>query len=900
MTVPMNNTLGNSSRERAQHHYTKIPELDSKCRKAAQAKIPSDSNAWQQMRDNYESFLLDDHELSEQHEIECALWNLHYKRIEEFRGHYNTAQASAKGPLRSGPNGITKIRSQFNTFLSDATRFYHDLMVKIRGKYGLSLDYMLDDSQNNIDGNKSIDVKKGLMSCHQCFIYLGDLARYKGLYGEGDSKSREFAAASNYYKQAATLWPSSGNPHNQLAILASYSGDELLSIYHYFRSLAVDAPFITARENLIIAFEKNRQIYCQLLGDLKPTSTKKAPSRMNGKGRNRGDMRVSLKDRKKEPTSVEDKELNGILKTFCTQFVRLNGILFTRTSLETFEEVFSFARRKFLQLLCSGCDDEVLCFGSDFNECKLFITRFTSLMIFTVYNANKDTENQSYTEILQRSVVLQNALSVMFDFMALIVDRCVQLNDPFGSFLLPGIMIFVEWLACCQDVVVTNELEEKQAAARSLFWNHFVSFLNKIVSSGSENEDKTCFYNLIKYDEVETNSLALPEDFELRGFLPLVRAHLILDFSRKNYFGGDETNEKIARVQRILAAGKALATNLQIGQQGIYFDVKSKKFFFGVKPPNANEVSVINGESEEEDEVIVFKPAVSENHYDGFSSKLTSSRGIIGDGTDSLMSHGSFPSEPPASSVDGNMQYLQFVQPNTSKWMGGEDLIENGVSNLNLFGNGHHTKPERQVSLGYLKSRGFGSSPRHSFQDPETEIPSKFDSVMTSAHGFDIIPSNTKFHKSPVSRPVRHFGPPPGFNTPAPKSTNEPLPNVNLKGNQNLSPALDDYSWLDGYQLPYSACSEGFGNSFNCLPQPNKLLNTHKTSLGMESFPFPGKQVSSMPDGIGNGMQNGWLEYRIPEHPSFHQESAKKGNEQYIAVPQQYQGQSLWEGQFFV
>lgn len=42
----------------------------------------------------------------------------------------------------------------------------------------------------------------------------------------------------------------------QLAILASYSGDELVAVYRYFRSLAVDTPFSTARENLIIAFEK--------------------------------------------------------------------------------------------------------------------------------------------------------------------------------------------------------------------------------------------------------------------------------------------------------------------------------------------------------------------------------------------------------------------------------------------------------------------------------------------------------------------------------------------------------------------------------------------------------------------------------------------------------------------
>lgn len=153
-----------------------------------------------------------------------SLWQLHYKRIEEMRAHYNAALASAaqnvKGPARPGPDRITKIRSQFKTFLSEATGFYHDLMVKIRAKYGLSLGYMADDPQNDIalskNGNKSIDVNAGLLSCHRCFIYLGDLARYKGLYGDGDSKTRDFATAASYYKQAATLWPSSGNPHHQV------------------------------------------------------------------------------------------------------------------------------------------------------------------------------------------------------------------------------------------------------------------------------------------------------------------------------------------------------------------------------------------------------------------------------------------------------------------------------------------------------------------------------------------------------------------------------------------------------------------------------------------------------------------------------------------------------------
>ncbi|GKF65534.1 hypothetical protein Tco_0192051 [Tanacetum coccineum] len=63
-------------------------------------------------------------------------------------------------------------------------------------------------------------------------------------------------------------------------------------------------------------------------------------------------------------------------------------------------------------------------------------------MIFTVNNANKETENQSYAEILECSAVLQNKFTAIFDFMALIVDRCFQLNDPSARLLLPGPQMF--------------------------------------------------------------------------------------------------------------------------------------------------------------------------------------------------------------------------------------------------------------------------------------------------------------------------------------------------------------------------------------------------------------------------------------------------------------------------
>lgn len=218
-------------------------ELENRRRRSAQAKVPSDPNAWQQMRENYEAIILEDHSFSEQHNIEYALWQLHYRRIEELRAHFSAAlQASQAGKAAAPrPDRITKIRLQFKTFLSESTGFYHDLILKIRAKYGLSLGNFSEDSEVRVlmekDPKKSAEMKKGLISCHRCLIYLGDLARYKGLYGDNDSKSCDYAAASSYYLQAASLWPSSGNPHHQVFCLLKCNFVVLLSSPFLFCSL---------------------------------------------------------------------------------------------------------------------------------------------------------------------------------------------------------------------------------------------------------------------------------------------------------------------------------------------------------------------------------------------------------------------------------------------------------------------------------------------------------------------------------------------------------------------------------------------------------------------------------------------------------------------------------------
>ncbi|KAK1291532.1 Protein SMG7 [Acorus calamus] len=988
MTVPMDNSSAPPSRELVQSLYKKNRELENGLRKSAQSKIPSDPNTWQQMRENYETIILEDHEFSELHEVEYALWQLHYKRIEEYRAHISAAPSSAgsvvsqSGRSPARPERIKKIRAIFKSFLSEATGFYHDLILKIRSKYGLPLGFFSDGVESQIvmgkDEKKSADMKKGSLSCHRCLIYLGDLARYKGLYGDGDSVSREYAAASSYYIQASSLWPSSGNPHHQLAILASYSGDDLVAIYRYFRSLAAEAPFSTARDNLIIAFEKNRQIYSQLPGNLKAPPVKTAPGRMNGKGRGRGDMKVLSKDSKVESVSINEVKpsISDTYKAFSTRFVRLNGILFTRTSLETFGDIFSAVISDLHELLSSG-PEEKFNFGSDATDNGLVFVRLVTVLIFTVHNVKKESESQSYAEILQRSVLLQNAFTAAFEFVGHILKLCAQLHDLSSSYLLPSILVFIEWLACCPDIAAGRDVDEKQASARLFFWN-------SLILSGSlsidDNEDDSCFKDMNRYDESETgNRRALWEDLELRGFLPLAPAHLILDFSRKHSFGNDGGDkEKRARVQRIFAAGRALVNVVQ-SEQGIYFDQKLKKFAVGTEPQGSEEqihissdVSSSNAQKqsspvdnrrvspptsqmymdgEETGEEIVFKPSVVAQYPDMTIPKSTASeilQPVISTSavvehrpditvTKSISSDVFQPivpakfdfssylnafSGPPnnigfqntlngvsqLTSASATLQPMEWVNPNpvTSKWLMEQDTrLADVMKQLKVVENGYAPKSGFPVDMAAMQlpvtiSQLLPPSAYHNFTPVEAVVPSKLDSVVPPGAFSDVVATKvsslpTGPKKNPVSRPVRHFGPPPGFSPVPSKQQDEPIVSKALKDDQPLE---DDYRWLDGYQFSSTA---GMGTEKSLAYMQDSSLQIAGKSNGMATainFPFPGKQILNMEAQVEQGrrLQDSQFNENRMIFPELHHHQ----EQQLATLPDQYQGQTLWAGRYLV
>ncbi|GLJ28613.1 hypothetical protein SUGI_0563850 [Cryptomeria japonica] len=791
MAIPMENSSSQSTQDMVQRRYKRVMDLEKKLRDSIQAKTPSDPNIWSQMRENYEAIILEDHDFAEAKEIEHALWHLHYKRIEEFRARMRSAVVAAGGnnTTQGGRSvarreQVNKIRSVFKSFLSEATGFYHELNLKIKAKYGFPVDPFSQQREDYLgstnDKTKSADLRKAQVSCHRCLIYLGDLARYKELHGEGDPSGRDFKVAESYYIQAASLWPASGNPHHQLAILATYMGNELVAVYRYFRSLAVEAPFSTARDNLILIFEKNRQHYSHVR-EAEVALIKQMPTKVagRGRGRGRGDTKFAVREEKQDP-AIKKIQVNiaEVNKTFRIRFVRLNGILFTRTSLETFDEVYSSAISEFEELITPGNNSE-MGIGSDAwtsgsTFCGLVVLQLLSILIYTVHNVNAEAEssNLSYAEILQRSVLLQNAFTASFGFAGCIISRCLNVDDVFSCPFLPAILVFMEWLACRRDVALGNEsVEEKQAKARTLFWTKCVIFLNKLLdlekvcqdSNGGRLENEAAFTSLNRYNEEEAGGVALWEDFELRGFLPLAPAQLALDFSKQHSLSGKK--ERNIRVQRILAAGKAVGNLLEGSGQGMSYDAdmmifhvagsypeyKKKKESEAIKPKITksmnnldNHVQVIGPETvkqdisyiekpvisssvamivksdsdreqEEEDEVIVFKPIVAEKHPESValnpqqSSVTVSANSSFHDMTTAIT-----PRElQQKSNVVSSVEIPFHISQSSAALTGAMDVLSGAYSNpqevSKLFGGSASTVDHWSTGIG-LSAPGIASS----------------------------------------------------------------------------------------------------------------------------------------------------------------------------------------------
>ncbi|KAK8485119.1 hypothetical protein V6N11_073338 [Hibiscus sabdariffa] len=227
-----------------------------------------------------------------------------------------------------------------------------------------------------------------------------------------------WSVAATYYLEAARAWPDSGNPQNQLAVLATYVGDEFLALYHCVRSLAVKEPFPDAWNNLILLFERVRLILSAQA------------------------MQMSVHP---FDTSYQTSDFPKCFLWFC------------RTVWEDFPCAFASTLRVF-DVMMALDDTKLTAMLESYQLMDLARTgpfralQAVSVFIFVFHNLINNPEMQGVFE-----------------------GKILCLHVP----VLPAVLVFVEWLVSMLDEVEAHKVDEKTKSSVSYFFAAFIELLKQ-------------------------------------------------------------------------------------------------------------------------------------------------------------------------------------------------------------------------------------------------------------------------------------------------------------------------------------------------------------------------------------------------------------------------------------
>ncbi|XP_015668607.1 protein SMG7 isoform X2 [Protobothrops mucrosquamatus] len=366
--------------------------------------------------------LVTDLEYALDKKVEQDLWN------HAFKNQITTLQGQAKN--RSNPNR-SEVQANLSLFLEAASGFYTQLLQELCTVFNVDLPCRVKSSQLGIISNKqthtSAIVKPQSSSCsyicQHCLVHLGDIARYRN----------QTSQAESYYRHAAQLVPSNGQPYNQLAILASSKGDHLTTIFYYCRSIAVKFPFPAASTNLQKALSKA----------------------------------LESRDEVKTQWGISD---------FIKTFIKFHGHVYLSKNLEKLNPLREKLEEQFKRLL----------FQKTFNSQQLVhIAVINLFQLHHLRDFSNETEQHSYSQ--DEQLCWTQLLALFMSFLG-ILCKCPLQNDyqeeSWGSYPLPALKVSMDWLKLRPSVFQEAVVDERQYV-----WPWLISLLN---SFQPHEEDLSC------------------------------------------------------------------------------------------------------------------------------------------------------------------------------------------------------------------------------------------------------------------------------------------------------------------------------------------------------------------------------------------------------------------------
>ncbi|XP_072298017.1 nonsense-mediated mRNA decay factor SMG7 isoform X2 [Eucyclogobius newberryi] len=375
----------------------------------------------QALQDVYQKMLVTDLEYALDKKVEQDLWN------HAFKNQITTLQSQAKN--RANPNR-SEVQANLSLFLEAASGFYTQMLQELCTVFHVDLPCRVRSSQLGIlsssrQSSSAIVTPQSsscFYICQHCLVHLGDIARYRN----------QTSQAESYYRHAAQLVPSNGQPYNQLAILASSKGDHLTTIFYYCRSIAVKFPFPAASTNLQKALSKALE-------------------------------------------SREEVKTKWSLSDFIKAFIKFHGHVYLSKSVDKLDALRDRLEEQFQRLMLQKA----------FNSQQL--VHLTVINLFELHHLqelsdgeqNLDTEHQtSWTQLL----------SLFMSFLGVMCSRAIlnqsESEEQLGECPLPAIKVSLDWLRLRPGVFLEAALHQRQHV-----WPWLVSLLNGFQP---KEEDVSC------------------------------------------------------------------------------------------------------------------------------------------------------------------------------------------------------------------------------------------------------------------------------------------------------------------------------------------------------------------------------------------------------------------------
>ncbi|XP_076316149.1 uncharacterized protein LOC143228739 [Tachypleus tridentatus] len=441
----------------------------------------------------FEELLLYDLEYALDKKVEQELWNY------VFRNPISALQSKAKTQKKINSSETV---AQLTLLLESASGFYFQLLQKICCAF--DVDLLCFSKDLTFESNKKLKCKfesssipsksSVLYICQHCLVHLGDISRYRC----------QSLQAETYYKHAVEVGPNSGQPYNQLAILEAASGDKLSTVFFYIRSLAVSHPFPAAATNL-------QKLFSKMAGDGET---------------HEGKTRMSVYE-------------------FITAFLQFQA--FVHLGMD-----FSRAE-KLLHVLTAALPPLII--AEKLETWQLI--EMMAVNMFAVENTwgflEKDSnlldKDKNRLDIIQElpeneqkfSALVLEMMSSMLHAFLLPVHAVVKAEEMQDYCSLPAVKVLLQWIL--QEPSV---LKHESFMRKPQIWHSFCKLLNGlevVILNGSV--------------ENRLQNVALPEDWDLQGFGPMLKTHQNLKFS-KNSGTLTASEERFLRITKLQDIGMVL------------------------------------------------------------------------------------------------------------------------------------------------------------------------------------------------------------------------------------------------------------------------------------------------------------------------------------------------------